>query len=341
MTILITGATGFIGANLAEALLARGDSVVLVDRQSVRPDSASNPRGTPPGAFDVFSRLPGTLHSVSGDVTDEAAMDRLISEYRPDKVIHGAAITPGTVREREQARLTSEVNYMGTLNLLEAAWRGKVGRFIYLSSGSVYGLSAFTSGDLDEETTIPLPDTIYSITKYAGERLSLRFRSIRDMDVVAVRIGTAFGPWERDSGVRATLSTILQVTTHAVAGRQAVLPDVVGRRDWVYSREIADSVLAVLDAANLSFDVYNLGPGVMWTLDDWCDRLAAAFPEFSHRRAGPGEEPNVTYATPDRAPFAIRRLVEDVGYTPRYGLEESFADYMAWIEATPEFWREP
>ena len=338
MSVLITGATGFIGVNLAEALLARGDTVVLVSRRSIRPDPATSPRATPPAAFEVLSRLPGTLHVVQGDVTDEAAMDRIFAEYQPHKVIHGAAITPGTAREREQARLTSEVNYMGTLSLLEAARRSRVVRFVYLSSGAVYGLSAFATEELDEEATIPLPDTIYSITKYAGERLSLRFRHIWDMDVVAARIGTAFGPWEWDTGVRVTLSIILQVTTHAVHGREAVLPDIVGRKDWVYGRDVAAATLAILDAPNLSHEVYNLGPGVAWTVDDWCARLAAAFPGFSHRRAREGEEPNVRYGTPDRAPFAIRRLVEDVGYQPRFGLEESFADYMAWIEATPDFW---
>jgi nucleoside-diphosphate-sugar epimerase len=338
VSVLITGATGFIGVNLAEALLARGDTVVLVSRRSIRPDPATSPRGTPPAAFEILSRLPGTLHTVQGDVTDEAAMDRIFAEYQPDKVIHGAAITPGTAREREQARLTSEVNYMGTLSLLEAARRGRVARLIYLSSGAVYGLSAFAAEELDEAATIPLPDTIYSISKYAGERLSLRFRRIWDMDVVAARIGTAFGPWEWDTGVRVTLSAILQVTTHAVHGREAVLPDIVGRKDWVYGRDVADSTLAILDAPKLSHEVYNLGPGVLWTVDDWCARLAAACPGFSHRRAGAGEEPNVSYGTPDRAPFAIRRLVEDVGYRPRFGLAESFADYMAWIEATPEFW---
>ena len=339
MTVLITGATGFIGVNLVEALLARGDSVVLVSPLSIRPDPERNPRGSPPAAFEVLSRLPGTLHPVIGDVTDEAAMDRVFSEFQPDKVIHGAAITPGTAREREQARLTSEVNFMGTLSVLEAARRAKVDRFVYLSSGSVYGLNAFTAGELDEETTVPLPDTIYSITKYAGERLSLRYRNIWDMDVVAARLGTAFGPWEWDTGVRATLSIILQITTHAAHGRQAVLPDIVGRKDWAYSRDIAGSTVAILDAASLSHQVYNLGPGVTWTVDDWCDRLTTAFPGFSHRRAEPGEEPNVGYGTGDRALFAIRRLVEDVGYQPRFGLDESFADYMAWIEATPEFWR--
>ena len=118
-----------------------------------------------------------------------------------------------------------------------------------------------------------------------------------------------------------------------------MLPDIVGRKDWAYSRDIAGSTVAILDAASLSHQVYNLGPGVTWTVDDWCDRLTTAFPGFSHRRAEPGEEPNVGYGTGDRALFAIRRLVEDVGYQPRFGLDESFADYMAWIEATPEFWR--
>jgi UDP-glucose 4-epimerase len=336
MPVLITGATGFIGVNLAEALLSRGETVILFSRRSIEPEPGA--KGTPPGAFRVLSQLPGTMHIVTGDMMDPQILEDTFQRFKPETVLHGAAITPGLTREKAQFKLTAEVNFLGTINILEAACKHPPRRFVYLSSGSVYGQSAFTATELDEETTIPLPDSAYSIAKYAGERASLRYGALWDMDVISARIGTVFGPWEWDTGIRASLSIMLQLTTCALSGEEAVMPQIVGRKDWVYSRDIADAILALMDAPSLAHGVYNLGSGVEWTVGEWCEKLASAYPGFTYRTSGDDGQVNCHYGTPDRAPFATRRLTEDTGFQARFGLDQAFEDYIRWIGDTPDFW---
>ncbi len=341
MSVLITGATGFIGLNVAEALLQRGETVILFSRRSIEPPTTPDGKWTPPAAFRVFSKLQGKMQIMTGDIRDQNILEQMLAEYQPDYIIHGAAITPGIIRERDQMQLTVDVNLMGTLNLLEAARKYKVRRFLYLSSGAVYGVNAFAvdeTNNLNEETTIPVPDSIYAISKYAGERASLRYRTLWDVDVVAARLGTVFGPWEWDTGIRASLSTILQVTTCGVRGSPAILPRIVGRKDWVYSRDIAEAIVALLDAQRLSHDVYNISSGVAWTVNDWCEKLKKRYPDFTFRMTDREQEINCHYSTPDRAPLSIRRLTDDIGFHTKFGLDEAFEDYMQWIQDTPGFW---
>jgi nucleoside-diphosphate-sugar epimerase len=327
MSILITGGSGFIALNLAEVLLGRGEEVVLFSRHS-----------PPEIVLQTFQSLEGKLHTVKGDVRDRTSLERAIQDYHVDRVFHAAVITANQERERRDFRSIIEVNLLGTVEILEVARQAGVGRFVYLSSSSVYGRNAFRSKILDEEETIPLPETLYAITKYAGERTSLRFKEIWGMDVVAARVGTVFGPWERDTGVRDTLSPQMQVTQLAIQEEEAVLPQ-GGRRDWVYSRDVASALVAILDKERLDDDVYNIGPGVEWTIENWCKKLKENYPRFSYRFVSKGEKANVNYHLPqDRAPFAIRRLVEGIGIRPRFGLDEAFADYMEWVKCFPAFW---
>ena len=178
MSILITGATGFIGLNVAEALLKRGETVILFSRRSIQPDPQSGQQPTPPRAFRVLSKLKGNVRIITGDIRNQKKLEQILSEHSPKIIVHGAAITPGLTRERDQMQLTADVNFMGTLCLLEAARKFKVRRIVYLSSGAVYGLSSGSTDILDEEDPIPIPDTIYAISKYAAERACLRYRQI-------------------------------------------------------------------------------------------------------------------------------------------------------------------
>ena len=191
---------------------------------------------------------------------------------------------------------------------------------------------------LDEEETIPLPETLYAITKYAGERTSLRFKALWNMDLVVARVGTVFGPWERDTGVRDTLSPQMQTMQMAIHGKEAVLPG-PGRRDWVYSRDVASALVAILDREHPHYDVYNIGPGVEWTIETWCRKLKESYPGFSYRLASGQEISNIRYHLPkDRAAFAIKRLAEDIGFKSQFGLDEAFMDYMKWVRHFPKFW---
>ncbi len=340
MSILITGASGFIGLNLAEALLARGETVVLVSRRTIGADASADQPAALRAAGRVLSALPGTLHSVSVDLLDAGAVIRVVTEFQPEVIVHGAAATPGAGREVAEARSAVEVNVLGTLNVLQAACLVRNRRVISLSSGSVYGERRAARGALDEQIDLPIPDTVYSITKYASERLALRWRAVSDLDVVVARVGTVFGPWEWATGVRETISTVFQLTRLAIRGTTAAVVPVEGRKDWIYSRDIAAGIVALIDAPKLPHTVYNIGPGTQWSLLDYCARLAKAFPGFTYRLAAPEETANVFYGSKDRDPFAVARLTEDTGFKATYDLDAAAADYFQWIKATPDFWAE-
>lgn len=324
MNVLITGGTGFIGLNLAEALLERGDRVALFGLEP-----------PPPNAKPTFEKLPGRVIATLGDVRDEAALDRVFHEAEIDRVIHAAVVTAGPARERRDPRSVLDTNLLGTAAVLQAAQRHPVQRFVYLSSVAVYGTNAYTTEPLVEDRTHPQPDSIYSITKFAGERTALRMKSVTGLDVVSARIGPAFGRWERQTAFRDTMSAPYQTLVHALEqpGREIVLPR-PGLRDWVYARDVAQAVLLLLDAPKLAHEVYNVGSGFRWTIEDWCRRLATRYPGLQHRLSSDLAACTVDLFGPlDRGPLSIDRLNRELGYRPRFDLDAGFADLMGWLDA--------
>jgi UDP-glucose 4-epimerase len=331
--VLIAGGTGFVGLNIAEALLARSEEVVLFDRAP-----------PPEEALAAFEALPGRLHVVPGDVLDpEAVREALALHGRPDAVVQAAAVTPDALREERQPATVLGVNLMGWTNLLAATHEaGDVRRVINLSSGSAYGDAAFDApGPLDEARTAPDPVTLYAISKYASERIGRRLGALWHLDVRSLRLSSVFGPWERDTGVRDTLSPPMQATVAALRGEPAVLAR-PGERDWIYARDVAGAVLTLLDAPYPAHDLYNVGPGASWSVLDWCARLAEWRPGFVYRIAGEDEPPTVSlHGQRDRRPLAIGRLTGDLRYLPRYELDAAFDDFRAWLDRFPGYWAAP
>ena len=312
MRVLVTGAAGFVGLNIVEELLARGHETVAADLAA--------PPMEPAGWACRWARL---------DMRDPAAVAALFEEVRPDAVVHGAAVTAGAERERRDPAGIVAVNLNGTLNALAAAARTRPRRFLYLSSSSVYGENGFDDMPLDEGGTHPVPEVLYAISKYAGERASLRARSLHGLDVVCARLSSAFGPWERDTGARDTVSGPWQATAIARAGGEAVL-EREGWRDWVYGRDVASGVATLLEAERPAHAVYNVGPGEPWLVADWCRRLQTRYPAFRWRIGAPANV--LMHAARDRNPLGIARLRDEFGWRPRFGLDAAFGDYMTWLE---------
>jgi len=319
VTIFVTGGSGFVGLNLLEQLLARGDHAVSF---SLAPP--------PVEAMRVFDRLPGTLRHVDGDVRDAAAVGEALAQSGARHVIHGAVITAGIERERRDPASIVSTNVQGTVNVLDGARHQGVERFIYLSSASVYGANALADEELSEEHTAPLPESLYAVTKYAAEGIARRYGSVFDMQVVATRLSAVFGRWEHDTGLRDTLSPPYLLTRMALAGDTAVLAD-EGHRDWIYGPDVAAGVIALLDAAALRHDVYNIGTGQTWSLRQWCEKLTARQPAFSYR-FGTESDADPSLNPGRRAPLSVKRILGDTAYNPRFGLEESFDDYLEWME---------
>lgn len=320
MKVLVTGASGFIGLNVVEALLGRGDDVVAFSHAPM-PDAAKR----------AFRALPGRCIEALGDVRDERSLAAAFDAHSPRAIVHAAALTPGPGTERSVAAATVEVNVLGTVRVLEAASRGEVERAVLLSSAAVYGDNAFGPEPLDEARIAPLPRTLYGITKLAAERLGLRHRDIAGLNLVAARLAAAFGPWERDTGVRETLSPFFQALRLARGGAEAVLPR-RAKLDWIYSRDAADAILALLDRRAAEPAALNVGPGFQIELHAFCDALARRYAGFRWR-LGPEAEATVNlHGARDRAPLATERLRREVGWSPRFDAASAFDDYLDWAE---------
>jgi nucleoside-diphosphate-sugar epimerase len=310
--ILLTGGAGFVGLNVAEQLLERGERVAIFDLRA------------PPREFSkaVF---------VQGDVADRASVERAFSQHPIRRVIHLSAITAGPERDAREPRRIAEVNFLGTLNLLEAAREHQVERFVHASTGAVYGAAGVDVGEpLDEERHRPVPEGMYAITKYAAERSCLRLAALWKMDVRVGRLATAFGKWEHDTGVRDRLSPPTEIARLALRGGEAVFPP-TGPTDYIYAPDLARAILLLADARSPSHRLYHLGNGEAWSLPQWCEVLARRFPKFRWRESEEGA--NVRPLTPvARTHFSNRRVAEDLGYAPRYDLAAAADDFVSWLE---------
>lgn len=326
MTVLVTGAFGFVGLNVVEALLGRGETVVALGLG-----------GLPAEAEADFENLPGKLVAIEADVTAEGAIAGAMLAHGVDRLIHTAAITAGYEREKATPAKVFEVNLLGTIAAIQAARDNGVQRIVSFSSSAVYGSGADDVDIVDEATTWPRMGTTYGISKYAAERTAVRLGELWDLDISLLRPGAVYGPFERDTGARDTLSAVLQVTRMARAGAPAVLQ----RRamaDWVYAPDVAGAVLALLDASGLGGRVYNIacGPEKRFTLEAWGKNLETDFPGFTCRLAEPGETGNVElYGDRERPPLSVTALTRDTGFVPAFGLEEALAHYLPWIDKHP------
>ena len=317
--VLITGGAGFVGLNLAEHLLGRGEQVVLF-----------GPAAPPPQALAALGAGSGRLSVAIGDVCSATDLDHVLSAHVIDRVVHAAAVTADLARERRAARDIFTVNLLGTVEVLEAALRHAVRRVLQLGTGSVFGAAGRADRMLDERSSAALPQTLYGISKFAAERTGLRYRETRGLDLTVLRLGSVFGRWEYDSGSRDTLSLPLQLLRAAERDEAAVVHRQAAD-DWVYSVDVARGLVAVLDLAAVPEPVYHLSAGLRWSLDDWCGRLRQTFPGFTYRFTGSLEECTVGRGNAAaRAPLDIARISRDAGYRPAFLLDRAFDDYLAW-----------
>jgi nucleoside-diphosphate-sugar epimerase len=328
MATLITGGSGFIGLNLAERLLGVGEDVILFGQTA-----------PPQAALTEFRGLPGQLAVGVGDVRSAADLDRAFGLAPVGCVVHAAAVTASVERERTDPRTIMDVNLQGAINVIEAMLRYEVSRILLASSIAVYGFpAAGPDGTLTEQECIPSPTTLYGISKLAAEQTAARLAQLHDLTLTIARIGPTFGPWEHHSGVRDVLSPQWQSADLARAGMDIQLSrSAMG--DWLYSRDAAEGLALLLKAPDLAHQIYNVGSGETWALEDWVAGLVDRLPGVNSRplRAD-SEGMTVRVQTAiDRPPMSIKRLVADTGYAPRFNLNASLTDYLAWLDAHPGF----
>jgi UDP-glucose 4-epimerase len=318
LNILIFGGTGFVGINIASALLARRHTVTLFDRGAL-----------PRAAGQAFASFGGALEVVEGDITDSQALEATVARGF-DAIILGAAITAGPAREAADPPSILHVNLMAQVPILMAAHRQGVRRIINLSSGSAYGAAAFRHPLLDEELACE-PVSLYAITKFASERVAARLADLWQAEFISVRLSGVFGPWERLTGARDTPSPQMQIVAALRQKKAAVLPR-PGVRDWIYAPDVADAITVLVEAPKPRHGLYNISTGNEWTALQWGQHLADLNPGFTCRLARTDEAPTVDlHSDADRAPLSIARMTEEFGWRARFGCADSAADLNEWL----------
>jgi nucleoside-diphosphate-sugar epimerase len=319
MAILLTGATGFVGLNLAHELIGRGEQVVLF-------------APAPPPAAVADGEWFGRARFVPGDIRSETDIDRAFAAALVTEVIHAAALTPDVQAEAEWPDAIAEVNLIGTIRLMRAAQRAGVRRVLGVSSVAVYGQAELAKGSrIQEDGTTPQPASLYGITKLAAEQAIRRLGALYGIETILVRLGPCFGVREYPGGDRPLMSPHWQCVEALLAGRECVLPRPM-EADWIDATDAAAAVVDLLQARNLSHALFNLGGGAVTTATDWCEALVALRPGFRWR-VDPSAA-TVRYGLErDRAPMDTERLRQVLGHSPHTdGLMDRARRYLVWRE---------
>jgi len=257
-TVLVTGGAGFIGSHLVERLLDGGAAVRVLDNLStgsLRNLQAAADRFRRPGdTAQVPVAHEGRLEVVIGDIRDREVVRKAARDV--DTVFHLAAL-PGASLARVSAVELQAVNVQGTLNVLEGAVAEGVERLIFASSASVYG----TPASLPVSETFPLrPESLFAASKLAAEMYCRTYGTIHQLDVVALRYFTVYGPRQGNATDGALIPELIQTLLE----RRAALPhDDATAEDLTYVDDVVEATCAAAESATAVGQVINIGSGRM------------------------------------------------------------------------------
>ncbi len=301
--VLITGGAGFIGSHVAEAFLAAGNEVAIIDNLTT----------------GRRENLPPAARFFQSDITDTTALDGIFSTFKPELVAHLAAQTSVRVSTQDPAH-DLRVNVLGTLLLLERAARGGAGHFIFSSSGgALYGDGVPLP---TPETEICRPASPYGVSKLAGEEYLGWAQRTGGMRCCALRYANVYGPRQDPHGEAGVVAIF---AGKMLAGEAPVINgDGLQTRDYVFVKDVVAANLAAAERGLTG--AYNVGCGVETDVTVLYDRIAALTNFRGGRRHGPGMP-----GEQRRSCLDARRLREAVGWTPRYDLETGLAHTVAWF----------
>jgi UDP-glucose 4-epimerase len=297
---VVTGGAGFIGSNLVDALVERGDEVVVVDNLST-------------GKRENLERAQANgARLVEADIRDAQALADLFEEVRPDVVFHFAAQID-VRRSVEDTPLDATINVIGTINVLEAAKR--VGARVVNSStgGAIYGEARVIPAGEDHPAE---PEAPYGQSKFAAEGYLELYRRLHGLSTISLRYGNVYGPRQDPLGE----AGVVAIFCGKLLDRQkpTVFGDGTQTRDYVY---VGDVVAANLAAAGSDANgAFNIGTGRETSVLDIVEAL---------RKLGDGDfEPEMAPPRPGEVQHIaldFTRAREALGYEPKVEMDEGLA----------------
>ena len=298
-TVLVTGAAGFIGSALCQRLHSLGYQVLGYDNLS-----RGQRENVPPG-----------VSLIAGDIRDAGPLAETISSFRPDCVIHLAAMhfIPDCVARPLE---TMDVNVTGTRVVLEACRESSVRTVIFASTGAVYAPS---NQPCVEDATPLGPLEVYGESKLAGEELVRIFHDETGIAVTVLRLFNAVGRRETNAHVVPHIFESLRRSDVIELG------NIEPRRDYIDTRDVADAIAAVAGSSR-GFRIFNVGTGEAYSVRDIVNRLE----RILGRTITVVQDAARVRATERMLLVSdIGRIAAATGWAPRLPLDETLRDIAA------------
>ena len=328
MSILVTGAAGFIGFYVTKALLARGEQVIGLDNLNDYYDvKLKHARLAQIGTQPNFS-------FIQGDLADRHAMSALFSQHKPKRVIHLAA-QAGVRYSIDHPHAYVDSNLVGFINILEGCRHHGVEHLVYASSSSVYGLN--TAMPYSTQHNVDHPISLYAATKKTNELMAHSYSHLYSLPTTGLRFFTVYGPWGRPD------MAYFKFTQAILAGRPIeVYNHGKMQRDFTYIDDIVEGVLRVLDrppspnpawsgdkpdpsSSPAPYRLYNIGNNSPVELSRFIEALESALGRKAEKIMRPMQAGDVpaTYADVDD-------LMRDTGFAPSTPIETGLKHFAAW-----------
>jgi UDP-glucuronate 4-epimerase len=312
MTILVTGAAGFIGSYVCKALQSRGEKVIGLDN--------FNDYYDPQLKHDRVNAICPTTEIFKIDLIDQEKINALFSTYKPKRVIHLAA-QAGVRYSITNPNVYADSNLTGFTNMLEACRHHGVEHLVYASSSSVYGGNA--KPPFSEEQSVNQPLSFYAATKAANELMAHTYSHLYQLPCTGLRFFTVYGAWGRPD-----MAPIL-FSRAVLAGRSI---DVFNygkmRRDFTHVSDIVDGVLGALATPSLEklpHQLFNLGNHTPVELEQFIaviENAAGHKAEKNYKELQAGDMVE-TMADTSRAKAAF-------GFEPAIRIEQGLPEVVTW-----------
>lgn len=307
---LVTGGAGFIGSNIVEELVKRGENVTVLDDFST-------------GKRENLEPFMGKIRLIEGDIRKRPDLDKAMSGI--DYVIHQAALR-SVAKSVEDPFKTNDVNVAGTLSLLVAARDNKIKRVVYASSSSAYG-DARTFPQ--KETDLPVPISPYGVSKLAAENYCVTFSKTFGLETVSLRYFNVFGPRQNPES---KYSAVVPIFIFNMMNGQRPSVDWDGKqsRDFTYVANVVEANLRACITSGISGEVFNVACGTTTSVIDIVNQLNGIFgtnikPEFTPKRPG---DVRKTYAD-------ITKLKKKLGIKKMISFEEGLRNTVEWFRTKP------
>ncbi len=326
--VLVTGAAGFIGMQVSERLLARGEQVVGIDALTPYYDPALKR-----ARLEYLKQHPGfSFHEA--DLVDAKATSDIFEAAKPDRIVHLAA-QPGVRASIDDPIACIRANCDAFVSVLENARRNDVKHLVFASSSSVYGANRTLPYSTHQPVDHPM--SLYAASKRASELMAHSYAHVHRLPVTGLRFFTVYGPWGRPD-------MAVYIFTRAIFENRPIEIFNNGnmRRDFTYIDDIAEGVLRTLDrpaapdpawdperpeaaTSSAPYRIYNIGNSQPVNLLDFVALLEKIVGKPAIRNLRPMQSGDVIETCAD-----ISALQRDVGFSPSTPLVEGLNRFVAW-----------